>query len=254
MTHPSMGLQTVWALIPARYASRRFPGKPLATILDKPMIEHVYKRTAQASVQQVWVATDDVRIYQAVEKFGGQVIMTQSTHLCGTDRIAEALRKLTQTQAAPQWVLNVQGDEPVISPHDLNTLIRGMLKRPQAKLGTLVYPLKNEGELLDANIVKAVLDQQGRALYFSRSPIPHPRDQGALGWRHLGVYMYQTPFLQTFQNFAQTPLSTRESLEQLRVLEHGHDIYCFEAQHCGVGVDSPQDIALAEGILKEARP
>ena len=265
-TEPSPG-NTVWAVIPARYASTRFPGKPLARISGKPMIQHVYERTARApSVERVLVATDDARIEKAVLGFGGIAVMT-GAHSTGTDRIAEAVdiavgdiavgegSTAGEGAAPPGWVLNVQGDEPMIDPRDLERLIQGLLAQPGAVMGTLVYPLANEKELFDPNVVKAVLDGQGRALYFSRAPIPRspagnlPIGSGGCGWRHLGVYLYRADFLRTFRDLAPTPLSNFEQLEQLRALEHGHPIHCFVARGLGIGVDVPEDLEKVEALL-----
>ena len=205
---------SVWAVIPARYDSARFPGKPLVSLAGKPMIRHVYERAARApSVSRVIIATDDRRIHDAVTGFGGEAVLT-GEHPTGTDRMAEAVRLLSGAGDAPDWVLNVQGDEPLVDPEDLETLVRGLLAVPGATMGTLVYPLRSEEEFLDNNINKAVLDTQGRALYFSRSPIPHPRGEGELGWRHLGVYLYRRDFLEVFHELPPTPLSRREELEQ----------------------------------------
>ena len=239
----------VWAVIPARYASTRFPGKPLVSLAGKPMIQHVHDRAASApSIDRVIIATDDPRIHDAVQGFGGESVMT-GEHPTGTDRIAEAVRLLAPGEGEPGWVLNVQGDEPIINPEDLEALVRGMLDTPDGMMGTLVYPLRSEEEFLDNNINKAVLDTQGRALYFSRSPIPHPRGEGDLGWRHLGVYLYRRDFLEIFHALEPTPLSMREELEQLRALEHGYPIHCFQARSLGIGVDVPGDVPKAEALL-----
>ncbi len=241
----------VWAVIPARYASTRFPGKPLQPLAGKPMIQHTYERTARTpSVSRVLVATDDERIRAAVRGFGGEVQMT-GEHPTGTDRIAEAVRLAEAEPGAepPAWVLNVQGDEPLIDPDDLEALIGGLLAVPDAVLGTLVHALHDEAEHQDPNVVKAVLDSAGRALYFSRAPVPYPRGEGTLGWRHLGVYLYRRDFLSTYHTLASTPLSEREQLEQLRVLEHGYPIHCFQARTLGFGVDVPEDLRRAERLL-----
>ncbi len=244
--------EPVWAVIPARYASLRFPGKPLAEFAGKPMIQHVCERAGRvAAVTRVLVATDDARIAEAVAGFGGEAVLT-GEHPTGTDRIAEAVRTTAGEADAPAWVLNVQGDEPLIDPADLETLVRGMQAVPDGRMGTLVYPLADERELHDPHVVKAVLDAQGRALYFSRSPVPHPRGDGALGWRHLGVYLFRTDFLYTFARMEVTPLAGREQLEQLRALEHGHPIHCFQAASLSVGVDVPADVARVEALLARA--
>ena len=246
---PTFDSARVLAVIPCRYASSRFPGKPLAPIRGKPMIQHVVERTARApSVSRVIVATDDARIRDAVRAFGGEAVMT-GEHRSGTDRIAEALAIETARGAAPGWVLNVQGDEPLIDPADLERLIQGMFAVPEGLMGTLVHPLHTEQELNDVHVVKAVLDLQHRALYFSRSPVPYPREPGSLGWRHMGVYLYRTDFLRTFHGLPSTELAEREQLEQLRALENGYAIHCFEAAFLSVGVDVPADIARAEEAL-----
>jgi 3-deoxy-manno-octulosonate cytidylyltransferase (CMP-KDO synthetase) len=243
----------VWAVIPARYASSRFPGKPLALLAGRPMIQHTYERTARTpSVTRVLVATDDARIIEAVRGFGGEAVLTGDA-ATGTDRIAEAVSLESRRHGAPGWVLNVQGDEPLVDPGDLERLVSGLLAVPGAVMGTLVHPLRDESEFRDPNVVKAVLAADGRALYFSRAPIPYPRAAplpgNAPGWRHLGVYLYRTEFLHTFHRLPPTPLSERELLEQLRALEHGYAIHCFQARALGFGVDVPADLALAEAWI-----
>jgi len=247
----------VWAVIPARYASSRFPGKPLALLAGRPMIQHTYERTARTpSVTRVLVATDDARIAAAVRGFGGDAVLTGEA-ATGTDRIAEAVRRESARHGAPGWVLNVQGDEPLIDPADLERLVAGLLAVPGGVMGTLVHPLRGEAEHRDPNVVKAVLAADGRALYFSRAPIPYPRAAAApteLGWRHLGVYLYRTDFLHVLHRLPPTPLSERELLEQLRALEHGYAIHCFQARALGFGVDVPADLAQAEHwIAAQAR-
>jgi 3-deoxy-manno-octulosonate cytidylyltransferase (CMP-KDO synthetase) len=245
---------TVWAVIPARYASTRFPGKPLALLLGKPMVQHVYERTRMAaSLTEVIVATDDQRIFNAVQGFGGVAVLT-GDHPTGTDRVFEAVQLRAKQKSPPDYVLNVQGDEPMIDPNDLERLIQGVAARPDAVLGTLVHALKTEAELQDPNIVKAVLDDQGRALYFSRAPIPYPRGKGSLGWRHLGVYLFRREFLQTFAKLPMTTLSEREQLEQLRALEHGYPIHCFPADTLGFGVDVPEQLQQMEALMRAGRP
>jgi 3-deoxy-manno-octulosonate cytidylyltransferase (CMP-KDO synthetase) len=246
------GGEAVWAVIPARYASTRFPGKPLAPLAGRPMIQHTYERTARTpSVARVLVATDDERIAVAVRGFGGEAVLTGEA-ATGTDRIAEAVAAESARGRAPGWVLNVQGDEPMIDPDDLERLVAGLRAVPGAVMGTLVYPLRDEGELRDPDMVKAVLDSNGRALYFSRAPIPFPRAPGQdWGWLHLGVYLYQTRFLHVFHDLPPTPLSEREQLEQLRALEHGHAIHCFRARSLGFGVNTPADLARVEAWLAD---
>jgi 3-deoxy-manno-octulosonate cytidylyltransferase (CMP-KDO synthetase) len=252
----------VWAVIPARFSSTRFPGKPLVPIAGRPMIQHVYERTARTpSVARVLVATDDARIAAAVRAFGGEAVMTGDA-ATGTDRIAEAVRIESGRSPGPGWVLNVQGDEPLIDRDDLERLVSGLLATPEGVMGTLVHPLINDEELHDPNVVKAVVAADSRALYFSRAPIPYPRSiagasasgssalgYATIGWRHLGVYLYRADFLHTFHRLPPTPLSEREQLEQLRALEHGHSIHCFLARALGYGVDVPADVARVEAWL-----
>jgi 3-deoxy-manno-octulosonate cytidylyltransferase (CMP-KDO synthetase) len=245
----------VWAVIPSRFASTRFPGKALAVLAGKPMIQHVVERTRRVRrLARVLVATDDERIRSAVEGFGGEAVMT-GEHRTGTDRIHEAVVREARRGQAPAYVLNVQGDEPLIDPGDLERLVRGLLARPEAVIGTLVHPLASEAEARDPNIVKAVLDRQGRALYFSRAPIPYVRgpglanDPAPLGWRHMGIYLYRWDFLRTFARLRATPLSEREQLEQLRALEHGYPIHCFQARSHGLGVDTPEQLEQVAALL-----
>jgi 3-deoxy-manno-octulosonate cytidylyltransferase (CMP-KDO synthetase) len=243
-------------VIPARYASTRLPGKALALLAGKPMIQHVVERTRQVRLlARVLVATDDERIRGAVLACGGEAVMT-GDHATGTDRIHEAVVLESRRGATPDYVLNVQGDEPLVDPADLRRLVRGMLARPDAVMGTLVHPLASEDEARDPNIVKAVLDRDGRALYFSRSPLPYPRgaalanDPAPLGWRHMGIYLYRWDFLRAFARLSATPLSQREQLEQLRALEHGYSIHCFRARSHGLGVDTPEQLAQVAALLQ----
>ena len=246
----------VWAVIPSRFASTRFPGKALAPIAGKPMIQHVVERTRLTrGLARVLVATDDERIRAVVEGFGGEAVMT-GDHPTGTDRIHEAVMRESRRGRAPDYVLNVQGDEPMIDPVDLERLVHGMVARPEAVMGTLMHPLKTENEARDPNINKVVLDREGRALYFSRSPIPYPRaeplpgDRATLGWRHVGIYLFRWDFLRTFAKLPMTPLSQREQLEQLRALECGYPIHCFEARSHGLGVDTPEQLRQVEALLR----
>jgi len=246
----------VWAVIPARYASTRFPGKALAPLGGKPMIQHVVERARRVRrLVRVIVATDDTRIRDAVTGFGGEAVLT-GDHSTGTDRIHEAVKLAARRERAPDYVLNVQGDEPMIDPGDLARLVKGMLAARDAVMGTLVHPLHTENEALDPNIVKAVLDRRGRALLFTRSPVPYPRadalpdDPAPLGWRHMGIYLFRWTFLRTFARLPVSPLAQREQLEQLRALEHGYPIHCFEARSHGLGVDTPEQLLQVEALLR----
>ncbi len=239
----------VLAVIPARYGSTRFPGKPLAEIAGRPMIQHVVERVRQTpALAEVVVATDDDRIRAAVEGFGARAVMT-GEHPTGTDRIAEVLRMESQAGRDWGWALNVQGDEPMIDPGDLQTLINGMLATNDGVMGTLVLPIRNEEEFNSPNEAKVALDVNGRAIYFSRAPIPYWRQPGGVRWRHVGVYLYRADFLATYTALPPTPLSEAEQLEQLRALEHGYPIHCFEARTATVSVDTPEDIERAEAAL-----
>jgi 3-deoxy-manno-octulosonate cytidylyltransferase (CMP-KDO synthetase) len=247
---------SITAVIPARYASSRFPGKPLARILGKTMIQRVYERTAQAScIDRVVVATDDQRIAEEVEKFGGEVQMTRADHATGTDRLAEVTARLDT-----QLVVNVQGDEPLIDPRMIEAAVAPLAANSQIPMGTLKTPLLTWQEYRDSNVVKVVTDVRGFALYFSRASIPYPRDllvddpeisPGSLGlFRHVGLYVYRREFLLKFAQLPSTPLENLEKLEQLRALEHGYPIRVVETDLVSLGVDTPEDLARVEAYLQ----
>ena len=242
----------ILAVIPARYESSRFPGKPLVELHGKPMIQHVYERVQQVpSVGQVLVATDDERIINAVRAFGGQACMTSPDHPTGTDRIVEVI----QNQPC-EWVLNVQGDEPTIAPDVLETLIQRALADGSCPMATLVFRSDDPNTWRDPHVVKAVLAQNHQALYFSRSPVPYARDQVFRGcWKHFGVYLYRRDFLLEFANWPSTPLEQQEQLEQLRVLENGYSILCVESPVDSIGVDVPEDLThVAQLVATEMIP
>lgn len=235
----------VIAIIPARYASTRFPGKPLANQTGKPLIQHVYEAVARAKrVSGVVVATDDRRIAEAVEGFGGRVVMTRPDHTTGTDRVAEAARGLRA-----DLIINVQGDEPDMDPGNVDRLVELMETHPQAVMGTLACPFGNEADLRDTACVKVVLDQTGHALYFSRSLIPYPRDSGGHPddpgrWLlHLGIYAYRPGFLAQLTQLPPTELEQIEQLEQLRVLYLGEKIAVAVVRHRSTGIDTPEQYA-----------
>ncbi|MGW8311636.1 MAG: 3-deoxy-manno-octulosonate cytidylyltransferase [Desulfuromonadales bacterium] len=246
---------SVSVIIPARYASTRFPGKPLAEICGKPMIQWVYERSALSGlVDQVIVATDDDRIIHAVESFGGKAVLTRADHPTGTDRLAEVAAGLDA-----QLIVNVQGDEPLIEPAMIRAVVSPLLADHTIPMGTLKTPLTSLSEYHDPNVVKVVTDQQGFALYFSRAPIPYPRDiTNGLDrdWprlataKHIGLYVYRRDFLLRYPTLEPTPLEKQECLEQLRALEHGYRIRVAETALAGHGVDSPGDIARVEAFLK----
>jgi len=230
------------AIIPARYASTRLPGKPLLAETGKPLIQHVVESLRGARrIERAVVATDDERIAAAVRGFGGQAVLTRADHRCGTDRIAEAAEALGLADEA--IVVNVQGDEPEIPPACVDELV-ALIAGCDAPMATLLTALP-PGRAADPNRVKCVADRTGRALYFSRSPIPHDRDAaGGVAYKlHLGIYAYRTAFLKRFTQLPQTPAETAEKLEQLRALEHGYAIATAEIDYHGAGIDTPEDYA-----------
>ncbi|MFA6928719.1 MAG: 3-deoxy-manno-octulosonate cytidylyltransferase [Lentisphaeria bacterium] len=243
-----MSLRTV-AVIPARYGSTRFPGKPLALIAGKPMIQRAYESTLRCpEIAEVVVATDDERIRTAVEGFGGHAVMTSPEHKTGTDRIAEAIQKISA-----DLIINVQGDEPLMAADVLSKLIQKM-QETGAEMGTAAVPFSVSGRSPeDPNAVKVVLDAKGFALYFSRSLIPFPRSGGQAveALLHWGLYAYTRDFLQKFVTWPQSPLEGCEMLEQLRALENAAKIWVLVTHQRSIGVDIPSDIARVEKMLAE---
>jgi 3-deoxy-manno-octulosonate cytidylyltransferase (CMP-KDO synthetase) len=235
-------------IIPARFASTRLPGKPLADIDGRPMIEHVYRRvSASPLVQQVIVATDDLRIATRVNGFGGKVRLTKATHRTGTDRLAEVAATLDC-----DIVVNVQGDEPLINPDAITEAVTPFLTDPSVQVSTLYRRITDPAELNNPNIVKIVVDRGGFALYFSRAPIPYARDPRG-GWpplyRHIGLYAYRRAALMVLAALEPTPLERTESLEQLRALEHGIRIKAVETKYDSFGVDTPQDLEQVRRLI-----
>lgn len=250
------GVQSVHkviGIIPARYASVRFPGKVLALLWNKPLVQHVYERAKQAkTLSEVVVATDDKRVKAVVESFGGKCVMTSSDHPSGTDRIAEVAERLDG-----DIVVNIQGDEPLIAPEAIDAAVLPFFVDPTLKMTTLATPIADEGEFRNPNVVKVVTDRDGFALYFSRSPLPFFRPKGAMAetpsfaipddalvrpLRHIGLYAYRREFLLQFAKWAPTPLERTEGLEQLRALEHGIRIKVVLTPYRSVGVDTPEDL------------
>lgn len=241
--------------IPARYGSTRFPGKALADLAGRPLIWHVYQRASLArSLDEVWVATDDERILQAVEGFGGRARMTSRSHRSGTDRLAELVRDLPC-----DLVVNVQGDEPLIEPEAIDRAVEPLAKDPALPLGTLACPLDPEAAG-DPNVVKVVVDREGFALYFSRAAIPYLRaggrgpegpGQATPVLQHLGLYVYRRETLLQVAAWEPTPLELAEGLEQLRALERGIRIRVVVTDHPSVGVDTPADLERVRRILRE---
>ncbi len=239
---------SVLVVIPARYGSTRFPGKPLATLAGKPVIQHVYEQAAKAQgIDEVLVATDDERIRAAVLRFGGAAVMTSPDARSGTERVAEVAR----TRSA-QVVINVQGDEPLIQPEMLGSLAEVLQQHAAVPMASLMTRLRPE-DLANPNVVKVVVDRDGYAMYFSRSPIPRVRDATTPPpmWKHLGLYGYQRHFLLQFPSLEPTPLEQAEQLEQLRALEHGYKIKLLETAHDTIGVDTPDDLKRVEALMKE---
>ncbi len=241
-------------LIPARYASVRFPGKPLAPLLGKPMIQHVYERAQKASLlEEVIVATDDERIRKTVEGFGGRVVMTSPEHSCGTERLAEAAEFLRL--AEEDIVVNVQGDQPLLEPALIEELVRPLLLQAEIPMATVAVPITREEELFDPNRVKVVVDREGKALYFSRSRIPFHRSPGPRPTylRHLGLYAYRRGFLDLFIRLTPGELEQAEKLEQLRALEHGYPIAVSITKYDCPEVDTPEDLQRVEEMMRQER-
>ena len=238
---------TAVAVIPARYASTRLPAKALADIAGRPMIEHVYRRTAEArGVDAVVVATDDQRIAAAVERFGGIARMTDAAHRTGTDRIAEIARAL-----ACDILVNVQGDLPLVEPEMIAQVIAPLKSDPAVRMATICTAIADPAEYTRPSVVKVVADAFGNALYFSRAPIPF--GDAARAYKHIGMYAYRREFLLQFAALPQTPLERAESLEQLRALEHGFPIRVVETQYESlVEVDTPEDLERARQLLTAA--
>jgi 3-deoxy-manno-octulosonate cytidylyltransferase (CMP-KDO synthetase) len=245
----------VLALIPARYASNRLPGKPLVDIAGKPMIQHVYERVrTSAAIDRVVVATDDQRIYDHVVGFGGEAVMTSTDHISGTDRIAAAAEELGDGDI----IVNVQGDEPMIDPAILDTLLHG-LKEVECDCATPITRITTVRELFDTNVVKVALRKDFSPLYFSRSPIPWIRDRQPEEWlalhtfyRHIGIYAYRRDALKKFVAATPSPLELVEQLEQLRMLDLGMSMLCVGAEYAGVAVDTPEDVMHVEALMMQA--
>lgn len=237
-------------IIPARYASTRFPGKPLALLAGNPMIRHVYEKAAASCADRVVVATDDRRIADAVSAFGGEAVMTAESHPSGTDRIAEALRKIG---GAYDVIVNVQGDEPLIPTSVIDELIAVMKSHPETPMATVAVP--GSRETMTENNVKVVFGADRRALYFSRSMIPFLRRGGVeCGvWLHWGIYAYRREALERFVALPPGKLENAEKLEQLRALENGISIHVLTSELQSIGVDTPEDLAAAEKRLAELK-
>ncbi|HEY7475977.1 MAG TPA: 3-deoxy-manno-octulosonate cytidylyltransferase [Vicinamibacterales bacterium] len=238
----------VVALIPARYRSTRFPGKPLAVIGGRTMIEHVCRRVEQARrVNAFFVATDDDRIAHEVDRFGAIAVMTGDHHETATDRLAEVAASLPA-----ELIVNVQGDEPLISPDAIDSAVGLMSDRPDAGMGTLRRRVDDAADLENPHVVKVVVDRQGYALYFTRTAIPFVRSgqPRPTFWRHIGLYVYRRDFLLKLASLPPTALERAEGLEQLRVLEHGFKISTVETDVDTIGVDTPEDLERVRQLIE----
>ena len=248
----------VLVVIPARYASTRFPGKPLALLGGKPIVEHVWERTrAVRDVSRVVVATDDDRIMKAVEAFGGEAMMTSTAHRSGTDRCGEVLQRLENEGRVFDVVVNVQGDEPFVAPTQIEALVE-CFSREDVDIATLRTRIATLAELQSPNNVKVVAGADGCALYFSRQPIPYRRDDNPDAWldhasyyKHVGIYAFRSQTLKEVCRLSPGVLEQCEKLEQLRWLEAGYAIWLKDTAHANVGIDTPDDLLQAERILSE---
>ncbi len=246
----------VLGIIPARFDSLRFPGKPLAMIDNKPLIRLVYDQ-ASLVLDNLYVATDDSRIEKVVSDFGGKVIMTSPAHKSGTDRCAEALNSIRSTEKySPDIVINIQGDEPFIKPQQINLLIESFIDS-KVEISTLIKKIAGEKELKDPNIPKVVISENGNALYFSRAVIPYIRDISDKNliethqfYKHIGIYAYRADILEELSKLKPTNLELAESLEQLRWLQWGYKIRTSVSKWDSIGIDTPEDLENAKVMLK----
>jgi 3-deoxy-manno-octulosonate cytidylyltransferase (CMP-KDO synthetase) len=243
-------------VIPARFSASRLPGKPLLVIGDRPLIQWVWQCARQSGAATVVIATDDVRIFDAATAFGADVELTSPEHASGTDRIAEVVR--AKRLSPDDVVVNLQGDEPMMPAAVVQEVAQALSSRPQFDIATAVAPIRSLAEFLDPSCVKALRARQGEALYFSRAPVPWPRDDVADGlpkrfagaWRHVGIYAYRVRSLLQFASWPPTPLEQTEKLEQLRALEHGMRIHLVElSEPPPAGVDTPADLQRVRAAL-----
>ena len=242
----------VLGVIPARYASTRLPGKPLVDIMGRPMIQLVYESAARArTLERLIVATDDERILEAVEAFGGRARLTSREHNTGTDRVAEVAACMEA-----EVVVNIQGDEPFVEPGMIDEIVQPLLEDPELPMCTSMHEVTDPADFANPNVVKVVVDLTGHALYFSRSLIPYPRkSEGHRVYEHIGLYAYRRDFLLRFARLPQTPLEKLESLEQLRALEHGCRIRVVETRqsYIPLSVDTPEDLERARVLARKRR-
>jgi 3-deoxy-manno-octulosonate cytidylyltransferase (CMP-KDO synthetase) len=235
-------------VIPARYASSRFPGKPLADIGGRPMVVRVCEQAAKSGAAAVHVATDDERIADAVRRHGHSALMTRADHASGTDRIAEAATQLKL--GVQEIIVNLQGDEPLMSAQLMSQVVASLQEKKDASMSTACHPIHDAASLSNPNVVKVAFDAQGYALYFSRAQIPHPREPGGKWFRHVGLYAYRVGFLLNYSTLEQSPLERTEALEQLRALWHGYRIAVRVSEDdIPPGVDTPQDLEAVRRML-----
>jgi 3-deoxy-manno-octulosonate cytidylyltransferase (CMP-KDO synthetase) len=243
----------VLAVIPARYGSTRLPGKPLAMIAGKPMIQHVVERVRKAqTVSRIVVATDDQRIVDAVKMFGGEAILTRADHATGTDRVAEVAVHIPAA-----IYINVQGDEPLVDPGIVDAVVAAMLEDDSIEIGTPCSAITRQADIMDPNVTKVVRDFEGNGLYFSHAPIPWVRDTGdtvtARHWKHIGIYAFRRDVLLEIPTLPPGDLERMEKLEQLRWLENGFRIRVVETEYDAISVDVPADIERVERVLREGK-
>ena len=235
----------ILGVIPARFASTRFPGKAIVSIAGKPMLQHVWERaSASRYISQIIIATDDDRIAEVVRRFGAPVRLTRPDHLSGTDRVAEVA-----ASEDAEVIVNIQGDEPLIDPGAIDTAILALLDEPGCEMATLKKRILSPEEIHNPNVVKVVTAFNGDAVYFSRSPIPFNRCGEAVYWKHIGLYVYRRPLLLSYSSLPQGPLEQSEKLEQLRALENGIPIRVAETEYETIGVDTPADLAAVEKLF-----
>ena len=238
-------------VIPARYGSSRLQGKPLADIAGKPMVVRVAERARASGATAVWIATDDRTVFETAQRYGHEALMTRADHATGTDRIAEVVQQLGLQER--QIVVNVQGDEPLIAPELIREVAQSLAAHADAEIATACHPISDIESLLSPNVVKVVFDRDGYALYFSRAPIPYPRDSFALdqgvfpdrlpSYRHIGIYAYRAGFLRVYSRLEPAAIERFEALEQLRALWHGHRIAVAVTAHApAAGVDTAEDL------------
>jgi 3-deoxy-manno-octulosonate cytidylyltransferase (CMP-KDO synthetase) len=243
----------ILGVIPARYASSRFPGKALAKVDSRTMLEHVYERVSMARyLGAIVIATDDRRIYEEARSFGARVTMTREDHVSGTDRVAEVASAFEDYEL----VVNIQGDEPLIDPNAIDAAVLPLLEEPAIPMGTLKKRIEDPREINDPNVVKVVTDRFENAVYFSRAPIPCHRDLDQAGtayFKHIGLYVYRRNFLLRYSDMPHGPLEQIEKLEQLRAIENGFQIRVIETDYESFGVDTPEDMARVKALMRAAR-